>query len=114
VNSIVPNKVIVPDHKVYSATVDTLDEAYYLCAFLNSHPVRTWLGGFLIGKQIGTAIFRYMCVPRYNAQDSDHQHLCNISAAAHRERLGTKNNKYLSEKLERELERLVRKIAQTG
>jgi len=113
-DSIVLNKVIVPDHKVYSATVDSLDEAHYLCAFLNSHPVRTWLGGFLIGKQIGTAIFEYMHVPRYNAHDSDHQRLVEISVAAHRERMGTRSKKYLSEKLERELERLVRKIAQTG
>ena len=113
-DSIVPNKVIVPDHKVYSATVDSLDEAHYLCAFLNSHPVRTWLGGFLIGKQIGTAIFKYMHVPRYNAHDSDHRRLAGISVAAHRERQGTRNKKFLSEKLERELERLVRKIAQTG
>ena len=113
-DSIVPNKVIVPDHKVYSATVDSLDEAHYLCAFLNSHPVRTWLGGFLIGKQIGTAIFEYMHVPRYNAHDSDHRRLVEISVAAHRERKGTRSKKYLSEKLERELERLVRKIAQAG
>jgi len=111
-DSIVPNKVIVPDHKVYLASVDNLDEAHYICAFLNSHPVRTWLGGFLIGKQIGTAIFEYMHVPRYNAQDPDHQRLVEVSVAAHEERLGTKSKKYLLEELERELERLVRKIVQ--
>jgi hypothetical protein len=113
-DSIVPNKVIVPDHKVYLASVCSLDEAHYICAFLNSHPVRTWLGGFLIGKQIGTAIFEYMHVPRYNAQDPGHQRLVEISVTVHRERLGTKSKKYLSDKLERDLERLVRKIAQTG
>jgi hypothetical protein len=112
-NSIVPNRVIVPDHKVYFATVDSLDEAHYLCAFFNSHPVRTWLGGFLIGKQIGTAVFEYMHVPKYNPEDLDHQRLVEISVAAHRERLGAKSKKHLSEKLEREVERLVRKIAQT-
>jgi hypothetical protein len=113
-NSIVPNKVVVPDHKVYSATVDSLDEAHYLCAFLNSHPVRTWLGGFLIGKQIGTAVFEYMHVPRYNAQEPAHQQLIEISMVAHRERQETKSKNLLPEKLERELERLVRKIAESG
>ena len=93
--------------------MDSLDEAHYLCAFFNSHPVRTWLGGFLIGKQIGTAVFEYMHVPKYNPEDPDHQRLVEISMAAHRERLGTKSKKHLSEKLERALERLVRKIAQT-
>lgn len=113
-NSIVPNKVIVPDHKVYFASVENLEEAHYLCAFLNSYPVRTWLGGFLIGKQIGTAVFEYMYVPRYNAQDPDHQRLAEISVVAHRERQGTKSQKFLSEKLEQEAERLVRKIAERG
>jgi hypothetical protein len=113
-NSIVPNKVIVPDHKVYFATTDSLDEAHYLCAFLNSHPVRTWLGGFLLGKQIGTAIFEYMYVPRYNAQDPNHQRILEISIVAHKERQETKSKKFLSEKLEQELERLVRKIAKRG
>jgi hypothetical protein len=113
-DSLVPNKVIVPDHKLYFAAVDSLDEAHYICAFLNSHPVRTWLGGFLLGKQIGTTVFRYMHVPRHNAHDPDHQRLVEISMTAHNERLGTKSRKYLSEKLEQELERLVRKIAETG
>ncbi len=113
-NSIIPNKVVVPDHKVYFATVDNLDEAHYLCAFLNSHPVRTWLGGFLIGKQIGTAVFEYMHVPRYNAQNSDHQRLVEISRVAHRERQVTKSKKLLSKELEQELEQLVRKIAPKG
>ena len=111
-NSIVPNQVIVPDHKLYFAAADSLDEAHYLCAFLNSHPVRTWLGGFLLGKQIGTTIFEYMHVPRYNVQDPDHQRLVEISMFAHRDRRGTKNKKLLDEDLEWELEQLVRKIAQ--
>jgi len=111
-HSLLPNNVIVPDHKLYFASVDTLDEAHYLCAFLNSHPVRTWLGGFLLGKQIGTTIFRYMRVPRYNAEVPDHRRIAEISMAAHEKRLGTGNKDYLSEKLERELEKLVHKIAQ--
>lgn len=110
-HSLIPNNVIVPDHKLYFASVDSLDEAHYLCAFLNSHPVRTWLGGFLLGKQIGTTIFRYMGVPRYNAEVPDHRRLAEISMAAHEKRLGTGNKGYLSEKLERELEKLVHKIA---
>ncbi len=41
-----PNRVIVPDHKLYLASVGSLEEAHYLCAFLNSRSVRVWLGGF--------------------------------------------------------------------
>jgi hypothetical protein len=109
--SVLPKKVVVPDHKLYFAVVDSLREAHYLCAFLNSHPVRTWLGGFLIGKQIGSTIFEFMRVPKFDAQDSDHQRLAEISELAHAEREGTRNTKLLSEKVEREVQLLVQRIS---
>jgi hypothetical protein len=107
-----PNKVIVPDHKLYYVVIDSLKEAHYLCAFLNSHPVRTWLGGFLIGKQIGTSIFEFTRVPIYDAQDNDHRELAYISRIAHEKRNGTRNTAFLSDKLEHEIQMLVRKISQ--
>lgn len=112
--ALLPNKVIVPDHKLYFAAIDSLDEAHYLCAFLNSHPVRTWLGGFLHGKQIGTTVFEYMYVPNYDAQNPNHQRLVEISRDVHKERQGIGNKKLLSKLLEGELERLVRKVAKSN
>lgn len=113
-DAILPNKVIVPDHKLYFTAVDSLDEAHYLSAFLNSHPVRTWLGGFLHGKQIGTTVFEYMHVPNHEAENPDHQRLVEISKVAHEERQGTRNKKLLSMSLEKELEKLVRKVAESN
>ncbi|MEW6717948.1 MAG: hypothetical protein AB1345_10655 [Chloroflexota bacterium] len=111
-DAVLPNKVIVPDHKLYFAVTDSLEGAHYLCAFLNSHPVRIWLGGFLIGKQIGTTVFEYMHVPKYDPQDDDHRRLVEISEMAHAKREATRNTKFLSEKLERELQTLVQKVSQ--
>jgi hypothetical protein len=112
INSLIPNRLIVPDHKLYFAVVDSLEEAHYLCAFLNSHPVRTWLGGFLLGSQIGTSIFEYMRIPKYDSQDDDHQQLVRLSEISHQGRGGTRNTAFLSKELEQELQILVRKISQ--
>ena len=76
-DSILPNKLIVPDHKLYFSALDSVDEAHYLCGFLNSLSVRTWLGGFLLGKQIGTTIFEYMKAPKFDGLVKSQKHLSN-------------------------------------
>lgn len=109
-NSIIPNRVIVPDHKLYFATMNSLEEAHYLCAFLNSRSVRTWLGGFLLGKQIGTTIFEFTHVPPFDSENEDHQKLVSMSIEAHKERGGTNNKNTLTPDTEQKLEELVKKI----
>ena len=89
-NSILPNSIIVPDHKLYFASFDNADEAHYLCGFLNSMPVRTWLGGFLLGKQIGTTIFQYMNLPIYNTNIPECVEIAKISKSAHKIQLGSR------------------------
>ena len=110
-NSLVPNKRLVPDHKLYFAELDSKEEAHYLCAYLNSRPARAWLGGFLHGKQIGTSVFEFMRVPSFDEQDPDHLQLAEISLQASRQRAGNRTSALLSAEREEELARLVRKIA---
>ena len=64
--SLVPNKIVIPDHKLYFANVDSREEAHFLAAYLNSRPVREWLGGFLHGRQIATTVFEFMRVPKFD------------------------------------------------
>lgn len=106
-----PNRRIVPDHKLYFVDVDTGDEAHYLAAVLNSHPVRTWLGGFLHGKQIATTIFEFMRVPKFDQANATHHQLALISLAAHKSRTGTWTTDFLEPKQEDVLTALVRSIA---
>jgi hypothetical protein len=110
-NSPLPNKKVMPDHKLYFADVDTAQEAHFVCAYLNSHPVRTWLGGFLHGKQIGTSIFEFMYVPQFDPRNPDHERLAAISLKAHKERTETQNRELLCGGMEEELTDLVRRIA---
>ena len=102
-NPMLPNDTIVPDHKLYLAAFDSIQEAHYVCGFLNSCPVRTWLGGFLLGKQIGTTVFEYMKVPSFDTTSSECQAIASVSISAHEDRLGTREKKLLSETVENQL-----------
>lgn len=109
-DSIIPNKVLVPDHKLYFVGSDDRTMVHYLCAVLNSRPARKWLGGFLLKKQIGTSIFEYIRVPEFDPMNSDHLELAYLSMRAHEDRSEGRNDVDLDEEIERYLEELVYKI----
>ncbi|WP_441000757.1 N-6 DNA methylase [Fodinibius sp. SL11] len=109
-DSVIPNKNFVPDHKLYFVGFDDPVQAHYLCGFLNSKPVRKWLGGFLLGKQIGTTIFEYMKIPTFDKDNPDHQEIANISEQLHENRNNTMTKKPAREKLENQLIKLVKKV----
>jgi hypothetical protein len=106
--SLIPNAVIIPDHKLYFADFAEPAEAHYVCGFLNSLPARTWLGGFLHGKQIGTTVFEFMNVPRFDPTNSNCLAIADISRKAHAQREGTRNIALLSNDLEDRLSQHVR------
>ncbi|MEW5950141.1 MAG: hypothetical protein AB1711_12140 [Thermodesulfobacteriota bacterium] len=105
--AVLPNTLVVPDHKLYFASFTSEEEAHYVCGFINSQPVRTWLGGFLLGKQIGTTVFEFMNVPLYDKSDEDCAAIAKISRAAHSSRAGSRNNGILDDKTEIDLSRYV-------
>ncbi len=107
-SSLVQNKIIIPDHKIYFTSFNTATEAHYLCGFLNSLPVRIWLGGFLLGKQIGTSIFEYMNVPQFNPDNDVSRLIAAISESAHADRDETRNISFLENEKEEELAEYVR------
>ena len=113
-NSLVPNKIVVPDHKLYFTSFDTATEAHYLCGFLNSLPARIWLRGFLLGKQIGTVIFEHMNVPKFNPDNDVSRQIAAISESAHADRNGMKNKTFLEHEKEEELAECVRKMRPTS
>lgn len=75
-------KVIVPDHKVYFAAFNDPNFAHYVCALLNSEPVRTFIDSFTIKLQVGT-LFRHLKLPRYDPSLSSHADLVRYSKEAH-------------------------------
>ena len=109
-DSIIPNKLLIPDHKLYFTSMDDENEAHYLCGFLNSRPVRTWLGGFLLGKQIGTTVFEFMKVPKFKPNNESFVKIAEISKKHHVLRKEIINKKYLIDSEEELLERIVENI----
>ena len=101
---------MIPDHKLYFAEFDSATEANYVCGFLNSLPVRTWLGGFLLGKQIGTTIFEYMNVPAFEPNNDTFNSIADISELAHANRSGARNKSFLDERTEENLADYVRSV----
>ena len=75
-------KPVVPDHKVYFAPFDDPRQAHYVCALLNSTPVRTFIDSFTIKLQVGT-LFRHIRLPSFVPADPIHQELAQLSEDAH-------------------------------
>ena len=105
--SLIPNNLLIPDHKLYFCALDRKIEGHYLCGFLNSQPVLKWLGGFLLNKQIGTSIFEYANIPRFDPKNTAHLRIAEISGEAHAARKVQKTDALLQPTTEKELAHLV-------
>lgn len=110
VDASLPNSRIVPDHKLYFASFDSAKEAHYVCGFLNSLPVRTWLGGFLLDKQIGTTVFEYMKVPKFQQGNVACEAIATISENAHNNRSGVRQTGLLNDGIEALLAQHVQEV----
>lgn len=103
-------RLIVPDHKLYMLSLHDAREAHYVCGVLNSRHLRRILGGFLVGKQIGTSIFRYVRVPEYDAENPRHNEISELSADAHTRRGRSRDTQDLPAPEQRRLDALTENI----
>ncbi|CAM3307679.1 N-6 DNA Methylase [Arthrobacter ulcerisalmonis] len=74
----------VPDHKVYFASFDSADVAYYLCGLLNSPVVREWIQSHTVNIQVGD-VFKHLTVPEFDHEDATHLELSSLVERAHNE-----------------------------
>ncbi|MBL7063171.1 MAG: N-6 DNA methylase [Anaerolineae bacterium] len=75
-------RLVVPDHKVFFAAFDDETEAHFVCALLNSEPVRTFVDSFTVKLQVGT-LFDVLRLPPFDAHDPLHLRLATLSRQAH-------------------------------
>ena len=66
--------VIVPDHKVYFVPFEDLTDALFVCALLNSSPVREFVAGITHNLQIGCLLDR-LRLPPFDRANHHHQQL---------------------------------------
>lgn len=76
-------KVVIPDHKLVLVGSDSLEEAHYLAAMLNSSPAVFIAYSYVIAVQHSTHILEYVRIPRFDISDPTHQLLSRLSRRAH-------------------------------
>ena len=76
-------KPVIPDHKLMLCAVDSPQEAFYLCAALNSSPSVLAVHCFSIGTQMSTHILESIAVPCFEPDNPVHQRLADLSQRAH-------------------------------
>jgi methylase of polypeptide subunit release factors len=101
--------VIGTDTTALFAT-DNEAEAHYLCAIINSKPVRDFIKSFSsAGRGFGTpSVMEHIGVPKFNSQNELHQKLSEISKKCHQLKLEGKEQEI--EKLEKENDKLIKTL----
>ncbi len=77
-------RIIVPDHKLMMVEVGSNEEAHYLCATINSRPVRMAVAGYAEDIQLDTHILRHVGIPTFQQKDKVHKRLAELSEEAHK------------------------------
>jgi len=85
-------------------------EAHYLCAIINSTPVRDFIKSFSsAGRGFGTpSVMEHVGIPKFDPQNPLHQKLAEISKKCHELKAIGKEKEI--EKLEKENDKLVKKL----
>lgn len=92
------DKVLVVDSKVLMLAMDTMEEAHFVTGVLNSPTVREVIDSYAVGLNRGLDVLKYICVPKFDASDSDHQHVSQLAAAIQRD---VRNGKLASKALQK-------------
>ncbi|ROL57494.1 hypothetical protein D9V87_09560 [Bacteroidetes/Chlorobi group bacterium MS-B_bin-24] len=100
-------KTIIPLETVTFFSTDTESEAHYLCAIINSKPVREFIKSFSsAGRGFGTpSVMEHVGIPKFDPKNPLHQRLAEISKQCHQ--LKAQGNEKEIEKLEEENDKLV-------
>jgi hypothetical protein len=67
-----PQRVVVPDHKVYFVPLGTEDEAAFLTGLLNASMVRRAISAYATQLSLGVSVVEYLDIPAYAATDQHH------------------------------------------
>ncbi|HPO90104.1 MAG TPA: N-6 DNA methylase [Victivallales bacterium] len=106
-------KTIIPLETTALIATDNESEAHYLCAIINSNPVRDFIKSFSsAGRGFGTpSVMEHVGIPRFDPKNPLHQKISEISKICHQ--LKPKGQETEIEKLEKENDKLVKDLFQT-
>jgi type I restriction-modification system DNA methylase subunit len=73
----------VPLHTIMFIEASSAAEAHYLCAVLNSSPVRLAVASYTMERHIATQVPKKVHIPDYDPRDPAHKRLSELSVRAH-------------------------------
>ena len=82
------DKMVIPDQTVHFIPLENPDEAYYVCALLNSSYIRT-LYKSLRYKHPSTFLLEYVMLPKFDKKSELHREIAMISKDLHVETIKT-------------------------
>ncbi|MEM4721391.1 MAG: N-6 DNA methylase [Candidatus Methanomethylicaceae archaeon] len=100
-------KIIVPDQTVYFVPFDSKEEAHYLCAIINSSPVRALYQMFSY-KHVSMDFIRGISIPKFSHGKKIHLKLSELSEDAHKAKFLNDTNKLKN--IEREIDQLTSEL----
>ena len=103
-------KMAIPLDTTSFFATDNESEAHYLCAIINSKPVRDFIKSFSsAGRGFGTpSVMEHVGIPKFDPQNPLHQKLAEISKKCHQLKAEGKEKEI--EELEKENDNLVRQL----
>jgi hypothetical protein len=81
--------VVIPDHKLFIIPCSSMEEADFVCGFLNSEVANFIVGSYAVTTGISTHILRRIPIPRFEPSNTLHIRLSELSRGfrEHRSRL---------------------------
>jgi len=62
---------------------NSVDEAYYVAAVLNSDPVNTIISGYIVDNHLSTHPIENIIIPKFDSKNTIHAGLASLSRDAH-------------------------------
>jgi hypothetical protein len=116
INTPIGEKEVIPTDTTSLIPFGSEDEAHYVCAILNSHPVRFFVKSFSsAGRGFGApSIIKYLRIPKYGKSDQQHRKLSSLSKKAHdlAKKFYEENNLEAQEELKDMVEEIDRIVAE--
>lgn len=100
------DKPVVVDSKVLMLATETMDEAYYVSAILNSKSIRDIIDAYSVGLNRGVDVLKNIRIPKFDSSNTLHVEIAKKSEEIHQ---NAKNNLGVTE-LENELDILVKSL----
>lgn len=78
-------KTVIPTDTTFLFDTDNEDEAHYLCAVINSQPVREFIKSYSsAGRGFGApSVMNYVGIPKFDVKNELHQKLAQLSKTLH-------------------------------